>query len=108
MQNTCTATTQRGSRCRNPPMRWYGLGPSPEVCSRHATAEQQAASTAALDLPFNYATADPNAPFPGITISPRYLACDDIDGWVAKINGTHAQYNLARTFLNRVGPAPYG
>ncbi|MBO4258249.1 hypothetical protein [Streptomyces griseorubiginosus] len=89
-------------------MVWYGLGPHPGICTRHATAEQKAASTAALDVPVDIATADPATVFPGVSITPQRLIYEGHGyGWVAKIRGTNKQYVYARTFLNRTGP-PYG
>ncbi|MFJ1552314.1 hypothetical protein [Streptomyces mirabilis] len=88
-------------------MAWYGIGPHPLVCTRHATAEQKAASTAALDIPVNVATADPATVFPMVSITPQRVISDSPIGWVAKIRGTNKKYVYARTFLNRSGP-PYG
>ncbi|MFE3522236.1 hypothetical protein ACFXOD_11680 [Streptomyces sp. NPDC059161] len=88
-------------------MAWYGIGPHPGVCTRHATAEQTAASTAALDIPLDIATADPAAVFPEVSITPQRLICHPMDGWVAKIRGTNEKYVYARTFLTRRGE-PYG
>ncbi|MER6421156.1 hypothetical protein [Streptomyces sp. NPDC001137] len=104
----CTTTTTRGTRCRNPLMVWYGLGPHPQVCERHATPEQKAASTAALDVPVNLAAAHPAAVFPGVSITPQRLVCEALGGWVARIRGTNEQYEYARTFLNRGRDQPYG
>ncbi|MEV5940309.1 hypothetical protein [Streptomyces sp. NPDC051994] len=82
-------------------MDWYGFGPRPEVCTRHATAEQKAASLAALDVPIDVATADPAAVFPEVCITPQRLMCESPTGWVAKIRGTNEKYRYARTFLSR-------
>ncbi|MET8102416.1 hypothetical protein ABZV29_39260 [Streptomyces sp. NPDC005236] len=103
----CTVTTKRGTRCRYALMVWHGVGPHPQVCERHATPEQKAASTAALDVPVNIATADPAAVFPMVSITPQRVISDSPIGWVAKIRGTNTKYVYARTFLNRSGP-PYG
>jgi hypothetical protein len=88
-------------------MEWYGLGPHPGVCTRHATAEQKAAALAALDIPVDIATADPAAVFPEVSITPQRLVCEFMTGWVAKIRGTNEKYVYARTFLDRRGK-PYG
>jgi hypothetical protein len=88
-------------------MQWYGLGPHPGVCTRHATAEQKAAALAALGIPVDIATADPAAVFPGVSITPQRLVCEFMTGWVAKIRGTNEKYVYARTFLDRRGK-PYG
>jgi hypothetical protein len=104
----CTKTTTKGARCRNPLMVWYGIGPHPQVCERHAIPEQKAGATAALDIPVNIATADPAAVFPGVSITPQRLICEAMVGWVAKIRGTNEQYVYARTFLNRSRDQPYG
>jgi hypothetical protein len=88
-------------------MQWYGLGPHPGVCTRHATAEQKAAALAALDIPVDIATADPAAVFPEVSITPQRLVCEFMTGWVAKIRGTNEKYVYARTFLDRRGK-PYG
>ncbi|MEW2272167.1 hypothetical protein [Streptomyces griseofuscus] len=106
--NQCTARTAKGARCRKHLMVWYGLGAHPGVCELHATPEQKAASTAALDIPVNIATADPATVFPGVSITPQRLICDAMGGWVAKIRGTNEQYVYARTFLDRSRTAPYG
>ncbi|MEV6949847.1 hypothetical protein AB0N07_49780 [Streptomyces sp. NPDC051172] len=74
---------------------------------RHATDEQKAASTAALDVPVDIATADPATVFPMVSITPQRVINDSPLGWVAQIRGTNEQYVYARTFLNRSGP-PYG
>lgn len=103
--NTCT--TAKGIPCRNPLITWYGLGPHPRVCARHATAEQKAASMQALDLPLDVSSADPAAPFPEVSITPRRLICRSPLGWVARIRGTNEKYVFARTFLRRAGK-PYG
>lgn len=89
-------------------MVWYGIGPHPQVCESHATPEQKAASTAALGIPVDLATADPAAVFPGVSITPQHLICDAMSGWVAKIRGTNDKYMYARTFLNRSRTEPYG
>lgn len=89
-------------------MVWYGLGPHPQVCERHATPGQKAASTAALDVPVDVATANPAAVFPGVSITPQRLICEALGGWVAKIRGTNEEYVYARTFLNRSREPPYG
>ncbi|WP_269858741.1 hypothetical protein [Streptomyces sp. RPT161] len=104
----CTTTTTRGARCRKPLMAWYGIDPHPQVCALHATPEQKAASTAALDVPVNVATADPAAVFPEVSITPQRLICHDMNGWVAKIRGTNEKYVYARTFLSRGRGEPYG
>ena len=104
----CTKTTTKGTRCSFSLMAWYGIGPQPGVCTRHATPEQKAASTAALDIPVNLATANAAAVFPGVSITPQRLICDALGGWVAKIRGTNEQYVYARTFLNRAREQPYG
>ncbi|MFI9724643.1 hypothetical protein ACIHFE_34320 [Streptomyces sp. NPDC052396] len=104
----CTTTTTKGTRCRHPLMVWHGIGPHPGVCARHATPEQNAASTAALDLPLNVATADPAAPFPGVSITPQRLIVEHPSGWVAKIRGTNKKYVYARTFLDHSTKPPYG
>ncbi|MFD5818120.1 hypothetical protein [Streptomyces sp. NPDC127038] len=88
-------------------MVWHGIGPHPQVCQRHATPEQKAASEAALDVPVNIATADPACVFPMVSITPKRVISDSPIGWVAKIRGTNKKYVYARTFLNRSGP-PYG
>ncbi|MFE9880466.1 hypothetical protein [Streptomyces sp. NPDC005784] len=88
-------------------MVWFGIGPHPQVCERHATPEQKEASTAALDAPVNVATADPATVFPMVSITPKRVISDSPIGWVAKIRGTNEKYVYARTFLNRSGP-PYG
>ncbi|MFF4316728.1 hypothetical protein [Streptomyces sp. NPDC001507] len=103
----CTVTTKKGTRCRHPLMVWHGIGPHPEVCARHATPEQKAASAAALDIPVNIATADPATVFPMVSITPQRVFSDSPIGWVAKIRGTNKKYVYARTFLDRSGP-PYG
>ncbi|WP_157537900.1 hypothetical protein [Kitasatospora azatica] len=103
----CTAMTKAGNRCRLQRMSWYGTGPDPGVCTRHATPEQTAASTAVLDRPLDIATADPAAPFPEVSITPERVSCPAMGGWVAKIRGTNERYVYARTFLNRSGP-PHG
>ncbi|MFI8457899.1 hypothetical protein [Kitasatospora sp. NPDC085464] len=105
--NQCTTMTKAGTRCRNKLMPWYGIGEHPGVCARHATAEQTAASTAALDMPLDVASADPAAPFPDVSITPQRLICSVSAGWVAKIRGTNEKYVYARTFLSRSGQ-PYG
>lgn len=105
--NQCTTTTKAGTRCRNELMPWYGIGEHPGVCARHATAEWTAASTAALDVPLDVASADPAAPFPDVSITPQCLICPVSVGWVAKIRGTNEWYVYARTFLSRSGQ-PYG
>ncbi len=89
-------------------MVWYGIGPHPLVCERHATPEQKAASTAALDIPVDIARADPAAVFPGVSITPQRLICEVMRGWAAKIRGTNEEYVYARTFLNRSRNQPYG
>ncbi|MEU2743161.1 hypothetical protein ABZ656_49925 [Streptomyces sp. NPDC007095] len=99
--------TLKGDPCRHPLMEWYGLGPHPGVCTRHATAEQKAAALAALDIPVDIATADPAAVFPEVSITPQRLVCEFMTGWVAKIRGTNEKYVYARTFLDRRGK-PYG
>ncbi|MGW1799005.1 hypothetical protein ACWCQN_24310 [Streptomyces sp. NPDC001984] len=104
--NKCT--TAKGAPCRQPLMEWYGLGPHPGVCARHATPEQKAASTAALDIPVDIATAAPAAVFPGVSITPQRVICHAMNGWVAKIRGTNEQYVYARTFLDRSRNQPYG
>ncbi|MBW8796376.1 MAG: hypothetical protein JF597_23095 [Streptomyces sp.] len=91
-----------------PLMVWYGLGPHPGVCTRHATGEQKAASTAALDIPVDIATADPARVFPGVSITPDRVTCDAVTGWVARIRGTNKKYVYARAFLERSHTAPYG
>jgi hypothetical protein len=88
-------------------MPWYGIGPHPGVCARHAAAEQKAAALGALDVPLDVATADPAAPFPDVSITPRRLICREPVGWVARIRGTNEKYVYARTFLRRAGK-PYG
>jgi hypothetical protein len=88
-------------------MQWYGLGPHPGVCTRHATAEQKTAALAALGIPVDIATADPAAVFPGVSITPQRLVREFMTGWVAKIRGTNEKYVYARTFLDRRGK-PYG
>jgi hypothetical protein len=103
--NTCA--TKNGVPCRNPLMPWYGIGPHPGVCRLHATAEQKAAAFEALDVPLDVATADPAAPFPEVSITPRRVICHDPVGWVARIRGTNEKYVYARTFLRRT-PNPYG
>ncbi|MFJ2578404.1 hypothetical protein [Kitasatospora aureofaciens] len=105
--NQCTTTTKAGARCRNKLMPWYGIGPHPGVCARHATPELTAASTAALNAPLDIAAADPAAPFPDVSITPRRLICSAMGGWVAKIRGTNERYVYARTFLDR-SSQPYG
>ncbi|MER5534522.1 hypothetical protein [Streptomyces mirabilis] len=97
----------KGDPCRYPLMEWYGLGPHPGVCTRHATAEQKAAALAALEIPVDIATADPAAVFPEVSITPQRLVCEFMTGWVAKIRGTNEKYVFARTFLDRRGK-PYG
>jgi hypothetical protein len=77
------------------------------VCHRHATDEQRAAATTEIDRPIDIANADPANPFPDVTITPQLLGCEIGLGWVAKIHGTHAKYDYARTFLSRSGP-PWG
>ncbi|MEH0579105.1 MULTISPECIES: hypothetical protein [Streptomyces] len=104
--NKCT--TAKGDPCRAPLMVWYSTGPHPGVCVRHATPEQKAASTAALDTPVDLATADPAAVFPGVSITTQRVSCDATTGWVARIRGTNEQYVYARTFLGRSHTAPYG
>ncbi|QHA07855.1 hypothetical protein GQF42_35265 [Streptomyces broussonetiae] len=104
--NKCT--TLKGNPCGNPLMEWYGIGPHPGVCRRHATPEQKTASTAALDIPIDIATADPAAVFPEVSITPHRLICHISFGWVAKIRGTNEKYVYARTFLSRSSNQPYG
>ncbi|MGW1170747.1 hypothetical protein [Streptomyces sp. NPDC002550] len=104
--NKCT--TLKGNPCRNPLMEWYGIGPHPGVCRRHAAPEQKAASTAALDIPIDITTADPVAVFPEVSITPQRLICDISFGWVAKIRGTNEKYVYGRTFLSRGSNQPYG
>ena len=104
--NKCT--TLKGDPCRNPLMEWYGLGPHPGVCTRHATPEQKAAALAVLDIPVDIASADPAKVFPEVSITPQRLICHAMNGWVAKIRGTNEQYVYARTFLSRGRNQPYG
>jgi hypothetical protein len=84
--------TLKGDPCQHPLMEWYGLGPHPGVCTRHATAEQKVAALAALDIPVDIATADPAAVFPEVSITPQRLVCEFMTGWVAKIRGTNEKY----------------
>ncbi|MFD4604095.1 hypothetical protein ACFWPQ_39535 [Streptomyces sp. NPDC058464] len=89
-------------------MVWYGISPHPGVCERHATPEQKAASTVALDIPVDFARADPAVVFPGVSITPQRLICEFMMGWVAKIRGTNEKYVYARTFLSRSRDQPHG